>query len=458
MYEELPSGQEGQSSADQRHVYTVSRLNREVRDLLEHSFPLLWVEGELSNLAQPSSGHLYFSLKDDSAQVRCAMFRGNNRHLNFKPRDGMQVLLRARLSLYETRGDYQLIAEQMEEAGDGALRRAFEALKKRLAGEGLFDPQHKQPLPAIPQRIGVVTSPSGAAIRDIISVLKRRFPGLPVLVYPVAVQGTGAAAEIAAAIRQAGERQDCDVLIIARGGGSLEDLWAFNEEVVARAIYQCPIPVVSGIGHEIDFTIADFVADVRAPTPSGAAELASPDRNDWLQSLTALAGRLTVSLQRHLKHAQQGLRWLDKRLLQQHPGQRLKQRAQRLDDLEQRLLRGIQARLRHDRLRTDTAEARLQQHRPLTRIQHYATRFKHGEQQLHNSMLHILKQSRRQLIAVNRALETVSPQATLSRGYAIVRDTNGNIVRRAGDVMIGETIETRLGQGFLASTVEEVHD
>lgn len=262
-----------------REVFTVSQLNDEVRALLENQFPLIWVEGEISNLARPASGHLYFSLKDDAAQVRCAMFKMRNRLLDFQPENGQQVLLRTRVSLYPARGEFQLIVEHMEAAGDGALRRQFELLKRRLSEEGLFDPESKLPLPMVPERLGVITSPTGAAIRDILSVLKRRFPGIPVLIYPVPVQGAEAPAAIVKALRTAAARHECDLLIMARGGGSLEDLWAFNDEAVARAMHACPIPIVSGIGHEIDFTIADFVADQRAPTPSAAAELVSPGKS-----------------------------------------------------------------------------------------------------------------------------------------------------------------------------------
>ncbi|MGA7800973.1 MAG: exodeoxyribonuclease VII large subunit, partial [Gammaproteobacteria bacterium] len=288
-------------SLPQRDVYSVGRLNREVRAALEAGFALLWVEGELSNVARPASGHLYLTLKDAQAQVRCAMFRNRCQFLGFTPQNGMQVLVRARVSLYEPRGDFQLIIEHMEEAGDGALLRAFEALKQRLSKEGLFEEARKRPIPTLPRRVGVVTSPIGAAIRDILSVLRRRFPALPVLIYPVPVQGTDAAPQIAAAVRRASERADCDVLIVTRGGGSLEDLWAFNEELVARAIHDSAIPVVSGVGHEIDFTIADFVADRRAPTPSAAAELVSPDQAEWLAQLRALDARLLQRLQRHLQ-------------------------------------------------------------------------------------------------------------------------------------------------------------
>jgi exodeoxyribonuclease VII large subunit len=263
-----------------REIYSISELNSEARVLLEKRFPLIWVEGEISNLARPASGHIYFSLKDEAAQVRCAMFKMHNRLVNFQPKNGQQVLARVRISLYEARGEFQLIVEHMEETGDGALRRQFELLKQKLFEEGLFDEAHKQALPFLPTQLGVITSPSGAAIRDILSVLKRRFPGIPVLIYPVPVQGTEAPQAIVESIHSAAKCQDCDLLILARGGGSLEDLWAFNEETVARAINACPIPIVTGIGHEIDFTIADFVADYRAPTPSAAAEFISPDHTE----------------------------------------------------------------------------------------------------------------------------------------------------------------------------------
>ena len=282
----------------ERNVYSVSALNREVRLLIERGLGVIWVEGELSNLAQPSSGHWYFSLKDRDAQLRCAMFRQRNSSVGFTPRAGQQVLVRGRVSLYEPRGDYQFIAEHMEEAGVGALKREFERLKAKLAAEGLFAPELKRSLPRIPKRIGVVTSPTGAAIRDILHILARRFPPASVLIYPSPVQGEAAVPALIESLRLAGERRECDVLIVARGGGSLEDLWAFNDERLARAIRACPIPVVSGIGHEVDFTIADFVADVRAPTPSGAAELVVPDRKEWLDALARTARRCSRSSSR----------------------------------------------------------------------------------------------------------------------------------------------------------------
>jgi exodeoxyribonuclease VII large subunit len=436
-----------------RKIYSISELNREAREILEGNFPLLWVEGEISNLARPASGHIYFSLKDARAQVRCAMFRQRNRLLNFSPGNGMQVLARVRVSLYETRGDFQLLIEHMEEAGDGALRRAFEALKQRLYQEGLFDEAHKQPVPALPRRIGVVTSPTGAAIRDILTVLRRRFPAIPVLVYPVPVQGAVAAGEIAATLQLAAGRNECDVLILARGGGSLEDLWAFNEEQLARAIHACPLPVVCGVGHEIDVTIADFVADRRAPTPSAAAELVSPDQQELLARLDSLQQNLVTRMQSRLRQHRQRLDWLAKRL--QHPGQRLMRHAQRLDELESRLDNSLQGTLRHARARLAELYARLQQQTPrhrLARLEAMRRDLTHRlTQAMHNRQQH----ARQQLASGVRALEAVSPLATLSRGYAIVRRrTDGVLLRDARQAQVGDAVEAQLASGRLLCRVE----
>src|SRR5687768_17491538 len=352
----------------ERDVYMPGRLNREARALLERGLPSLWLEGEISNLSRPSSGHWYFSLKDESAQLRCAMFRQRNMMARFTPKDGMHVLTRGRVSLYEPRGEYQFIADHMEEAGEGVLRRRFEQLKSKLAAEGLFDTNRKKPLPRLPKRIGVVTSPTGAAVRDVLNILRRRFCTIPVLIYPVQVQGTSAAAQIAATIRMASARAECDVLIVARGGGSLEDLWSFNEEVVARAIFDCQIPIVSGVGHEVDFTIADFVADVRAPTPSGAAELVAPDCNEWTRSVEILGRRVRTAIVRGLASRQQRLVWLERRLAQVHPGVELRQKAQRLDELEQRLIRVARGGLQERRTTLMHLAAHLRQRSPALRV------------------------------------------------------------------------------------------
>src|SRR5262245_7640148 len=331
--------------AIERDIYTVSRLNKEVRLLLESGMPMLWLEGELSNFAAPASGHWYFSLKDANAQVRCAMWRQRNSQLRFRPKDGMLVLARARVGLYEPRGEYQLIVEHLEEAGEGALRREFEKLKAKLAAEGLFAAERKRALPGVPRRIGVVTSPTGAAIHDILRVLRARFPAAAVLVYPTAVQGAAAVPEIVRAIEAASRRADCDVLIVARGGGSLEDLWCFNDERVARALAACRIPTVSGVGHEVDVTIADFVADLRAPTPSAAALAVVPDRAAWLEALAQLETRFGGAMGRYLRARGLSVGAAAQRLQVSHPGAKLAQHAQRLDDLEQRLRLALRANL-----------------------------------------------------------------------------------------------------------------
>ena len=453
------SRQPGQSenSVTEREIYTVSGLTRDVRDILENNFPLIWIEGEISNLAQPSSGHIYFSLKDESSQVRCAMFRMRKRLLNFSPENGTQVLVRARVSLYEARGEFQLIIEHMEEAGDGALRRAFEQLKKQLEKEGLFDPDHKLPLPALPDCIGVITSPTGAAIRDILSILDRRFPSIPVKIYPVAVQGKSAADDIANMVRFAVNQKQCDVLILARGGGSLEDLWAFNEEPVARAIYDSDIPIVSAVGHETDFTIADFVADQRAPTPSAAAELVSPDRAEWIQGLVNTEQQLHKILRNILNQKQQTLFHLRKRL--QHPGRRLQMQSQRIDELEQRLHHAQHIHIRHLRARLITLCARLNQHTPVHKLNYYKTQSDNLTHRLNTSMKQQIQIKQQQLANTSRALDAISPLATLGRGYSIVRKwPEETLIQSSGDVSPGDKIEARLKNGRIICNVEQTLD
>jgi exodeoxyribonuclease VII large subunit len=442
--------------ADDRDIYTPARLNREARTLLERGFGNLWLEGELSNVSKPSSGHWYFSLKDESAQLRSAMFRQRNMLVNFAPKDGMHVLVRGRVSLYEPRGDYQFLVDVMEEAGEGALRRQFEQLKTKLAAAGLFAPEHKQKLPELPTRIGVITSPTGAAIRDILHILKRRFPSIPVLIYPVPVQGAAAAAQIAAAIRLADQREDCDVLIVARGGGSLEDLWSFNEEIVARAIFDCRIPLITGIGHEVDFTIADFVADVRAPTPSGAAELVVPDQQTWLQSLYVLQRRLVHGLRRHLLQHKQSFIYLQRRLQQVHPGVQLRQRAQRLDELEQRLLRAIKFDLHLRQRSLSTQTSRLQLQSPALRLANTRAQLQRLQTRMQTLLLAQHERLRSRLMIATRTLDTLSPLATLTRGYAIVSDSQGDVVIDAGKLQPGDAITARLAKGRVIATVNHV--
>lgn len=437
----------------QRQVFSVSELSTAARQLLEDNFPLIWVEGEISNLAQPASGHIYFTLKDPAAQMRCAMFRMRRSLLDFEPENGQQVLVRTRVSLYEARGDFQLIIEHMEEAGDGALRREYEAMKRRLRNEGLFEASHKQAIPALPRQIGVVTSPTGAAIRDILSVLKRRFPAIPVLIYPVPVQGQGAAEKIAQAIELANNRRECDVLLLSRGGGSLEDLWAFNEERLAHAIFKSRIPVVCAVGHEVDFTIADFVADVRAPTPSAAAELLSPDRQEWLLRLTGLQRRLSGSMQNRLRQTSQRLDWLSRRL--QSPGQRLARTRARVSELRQRQGSALQHLLQRRQHKLSQLQARLLQHTPAQRIAVLQERHSNLRERLHKAMQERLRYQAQKLVELSRALDAISPLATLGRGYALAqRVSDGELLRDASKVCIGEQIETRLARGKLVCRVE----
>jgi exodeoxyribonuclease VII large subunit len=415
---------------------TVSQLNRQVKSLLENGLTRLWIEGEISNIAKPASGHIYFSLKDDAAQVRAAFFRQRQRGPTIGLKNGDQVLVFGRVSIYEARGDYQLIVEQVEPAGEGALKRQFEVLKKMLAAEGLFDPDRKQGLPALPERIGVITSPTGAAIRDILSVLARRFPSIPVVVYPAAVQGDAAPAELIAALQTAVHRAECDVLIMGRGGGSLEDLWAFNDEKLARAIARSPLPIVSAVGHEVDFTIADFVADVRAATPSGAAELVVPDRDDWLRSINSIAARIARLGQRAVEDRGQTLDWLTRRLLQSSPEQTLLRQHERLRELRRRLLSAIQQCVSGQQPQLATLWHRLQ-----------------------NAGVRTISDCRHRLELAMRGLHAVSPLATLDRGYAIVEDvSSGKVLMNAADASPGDDIRARLAKGELVATVQTIED
>jgi exodeoxyribonuclease VII large subunit len=433
-------------------VYSVSELNRLARQLLEQDLPRMWVSGEISNLARPASGHLYFSLKDERAQIRCALFRGANRS-SFVPENGMQVLARGRVSLYEPRGDYQLIVDHLEAAGEGLLRRCLEELKQKLATAGLFDPARKQPLPALPRAIGVITSPSGAAVRDIVHILRRRFPAIPVIIYPVQVQGEQAKFDIVKAFETAVRRAECDVLILARGGGSLEDLWAFNEEIVAHAIAACPIPVVSGVGHEIDFTIADLVADVRAPTPSGAAELVVPDSRDWLRHLQALERRTVLASGRVLANTLTRQQQLAARLTRCHPGYQLRQNAQRLDELRHQLSAALTNRLALDALRIDNALHRLQRVSPVMQLRLATEHVTGARQRLAAAIRVSVTGAGSRLAVLSGRLQTVSPLSTLERGYALVLDAGGSVVRSTTQVRPGDPITARVADGLIKATV-----
>lgn len=436
-------------------IYTISRLNSEVRFILEDTFPMVWVEGEVSNFAAPNSGHWYFTLKDASAQVRCAMFKGHSRKLPFTPKDGMHVLIRARVSLYENRGEFQLIAEHMEERGEGKLRRAFELLKKKLEAAGLFDEAHKKPLPAFPTQIGVITSATGAAIRDILTVLKRRFPCVNVIIYPTLVQGDTAAPTIVKAIQTANRRKECDVLILSRGGGSLEDLWPFNEEIVAHAIHQSELPIISGIGHEVDFTIADFVADLRAPTPSAAAEIVTPDREEWQQILVRQKQQLCRLIRHHVQRYQQQLGWMQKSLQQQHPKRRLAEKMQRLDFCELTLVQSQTRLLNKRQGELNALHARLRHLAPTKLIFQRKHQLQAAEQSLQRLMQAHLNRQRTQLATSAAKLNALSPLGTLQRGYAIATHQN-HVLLEASDVKQGDEIQVRLFKGILECVVASI--
>ncbi len=441
-------------AAPPRHILTPSTLNRLVRGLLEDALPLVWIEGELSNVARPASGHLYFTLKDSGAQVRCAMFRPKSAALRFKPIDGMQVLLRARVGLYEPRGEFQLVAEHMEPAGEGALQREFERLKAQLDAEGLFDAARKRALPRYARRIGVVTSATGAAIRDVLSVLARRWPLAEVDVLPVPVQGREAPPAIVAMLKKASASARYDVLLVTRGGGSLEDLWAFNDEAVARAIHACAVPVVSAVGHEVDFSIADFVADLRAPTPSAAAELLVPDAQATLRHLRQLRQRLALLEQRRLQSLGQRVDHLFARLQAQRPQARLARDRERLAHLHHRLLAVLRERQQGERNRLERLHARLLARHPQQRLPLLRRQLAEQSQRLRHAIARQLERERHALEQTARTLQAVSPLATLERGYAILLDANGNVVRSTSGVEPGAGLQARLADGSLALRVE----
>jgi len=438
-------------------ILSPTRLNRLARELIEARFASIWVEGELSNVARPSSGHLYFTLKDGGAQVRCAMFKPRSTWLPFRPADGMHVLLRGRVSLYEPRGEFQLVAEHMEEAGEGALRRAFEALKARLSAEGLFDAAGKRAVPRWPRRIGVLTSPSGAAVRDVLSVLGRRFPLVPVDILPVPVQGPEAAPAIVAMLQAAARAGRHDVLLLTRGGGSIEDLWAFNDETLARTLRASPMPVVAAIGHETDFTIAEFAADLRAPTPSAAAELLVPDRADLERALA----RHRLQLQRCVRLAQerraQRLDQLWARLQAQHPRARLARARERLALLRARIVRAAQRDGERRAGRLARAAVGLRAGHPQQRLLRAAERSAGLRERLRAATGQALERRRRLLAELARTLHAVSPLATLERGYAILdQPATGGIVRSVAQVRPDDRVRARLADGLLELRVEQV--
>jgi exodeoxyribonuclease VII large subunit len=438
---------------------TVSQLNRQVKSLLESHFDYVWVEGEVSNFVAPSSGHWYFSLKDGNAQVRCAMFSARNQRVKFTPRNGDAIRLRCRVSLYEGRGEFQLLVEHLEHAGAGALQAAFDKLKAKLLAEGLFDSARKRALPESVAQLGVITSPTGAAIHDILTVLRRRCPTIAVFLLPVAVQGEAAAGQIASAIERANRWQregkiHLDALIVGRGGGSLEDLWAFNEEIVARAIAASGLPIVSAVGHEVDFSIADMVADHRAPTPSAAAELLSPDMREWQQRLQGAEQGLVRLVQRKLASTTTHVSHLRQRL--KHPGAQLREQAQRVDDLEQRLLRAQKHLLFRHHSRLALLQSRFMTQSPLPRVQRLQRDAQQWRYRLDAAMQQRLEQAGSRLAHLAQMLDSLSPLGTLQRGYAIVTDSSGKVLRDASLVAIGDEVSARLASGRLDLRVTKV--
>ena len=448
----------GMNDAVTGEILSPSQLNALARSLLEDTFPLVFVEGELGNVSRPASGHLYFTLKDARAQVRCALFKPKSQWLPFQPREGMKVLARGRLTLYEARGDYQLILDTLEEAGEGALRRAFEQLRARLQAEGLFDPARKRPLPEYVRRLAVITSPSGAAVRDVLSVLSRRFPLVEVDVLPVPVQGEAAAAQIAAMLRRAAGSGRYDAILLARGGGSLEDLWAFNDEALARTIAGSPVPVVSAIGHETDFSLSDFAADLRAPTPSVAAELLVPNRVDLAQRLAGLRRRL-VALQAHrLQRLAQRNDRAALRLAALRPQARLQAYARRREDALRRLHAAWQLRLQRDRATLRHARAVLQATRPQRRLLALHERLDALRARPQAALARRLQREALRLRGIARSLEAVSPLATIARGYAILQHPDGRIVRSVHDAAAGDRLDARLHDGHLPLRVDASGD
>jgi len=444
------------SSLQSPAIFTVTRLNQTVRSLLEREMGQVWITGEISNFTQPASGHWYFTLKDDTAQVRGAMFRNSNRRVTFRPQHGQQVLVRASVTLYDPRGDYQIIVESMQPAGEGLLQQKYEQLKAALSAEGLFDQQFKQPLPTPAHCIGVITSKTGAALHDILHVLRRRDPSLPVVIYPTAVQGDDAPGQIVRAIELANARQECDVLIVGRGGGSLEDLWSFNDERVARAIFASRIPVVSAVGHETDVTIADFVADLRAPTPSAAAEIVSRNQTELLRQIQSAQQRLEMAMDFFIANRTRRFTQLNHRLQQQHPQLRLARQQTVLEKLRQRMRVAMDSQLKQASQRQRRVAQRLNQQNPQPRIWRAQTRIQQLEYRLAESLRAQLSVTRERFGKAVTHLEAVSPLSTLARGYSVTTAADGKVLKQAKQVKTGDTLTTRLADGWVESEVKSV--
>ena len=435
-------------------IISVTELNKLAKSLLENGIPKLWIEGEISNLARPASGHIYFSLKDETSQIRCAWFKQRQLINANDISNGMKMLALGKISLYQPRGDYQFIIEKMEAAGEGDLKRKYEELKQKLFNEGLFDREKKLEIPKLPKKIGVVTSPSGAAIRDVLSILKRRFPLLPIVIFPIAVQGDNAAPDIENALKNANLRADCDVLILTRGGGSLEDLWAFNEEIVARAIHVSKIPIISAIGHETDTTIADFVSDIRAPTPSGAAEIVTPDQNELLKLLKTLFGRIEHETNQYINSKSQSMDWLSKRLSQSNPIMTVRKQIEISGNLRKLLFSSIGRNLSLHSKAVDGLKFKLNSSSPKLEIQKAISHLSEMQLKITTSSKSSVTKLNSQLTALGKTLDSLSPLKTLDRGYAVARDSKTKkIISNSEKVSINSQIDIKLAKGEIAAKV-----
>jgi exodeoxyribonuclease VII large subunit len=436
-----------------QHILQVSELTKKVRFILESELNTVWLTGEISNFVSASSGHWYLSLKDSKSQVRCAMFKGNNRRVRLQPRNGQQVLVRAKVSLYEPRGDFQLIIEQMEDAGEGILRQQYEQLKNKLNALGVFSQTHKQAIPEHIQRVGIITSPTGAAVKDILSVLKRRNPNINAIIYPALVQGEYASNDICHAITLANTRQECDVLIVGRGGGSLEDLWPFNEESVVQAIYDSNLPIISAVGHEVDTTLSDYVADLRAATPSAAAELVASDSIELLDKITALEQRLIHAISRKATILLQQKNHLQHRLAQVHPEQQLLVQQQKHDELSQRLAKVIQRLILQSAQQPKQLQQRLKQLSPLKVITKQQNQIKQQEQRLINAMQNTLQHKRESFVHLIEQIQLVSPLATIARGYSITRSKNNEVIKSIAQVALDDEVTIQVSDGSIKAKV-----
>lgn len=440
-------------------IISVTELNKLAKSLLENGIPKLWIEGEISNLARPASGHIYFSLKDETSQIRCAWFKQRQSINANDISNGMKMLALGKISLYQPRGEYQFIIEKMETAGEGDLKRKYEELKQKLFNEGLFDREKKLQIPKLPKKIGVITSPSGAAIRDVLSILKRRFPLLPIVIFPITVQGDNAAPDIENALKKANLRADCDVLILTRGGGSLEDLWAFNEEIVARAIHTSKIPIISAIGHETDTTIADFVSDIRAPTPSGAAEIVTPDQSELLNLLETTSRRIEHETNQYINSKSQSMDWLSKRLSQSSPLMTVRKKIEISGNLRKLLFSSIGHNLSFHTKAVDNFKFRLNSSSPTLKIQRAISHLSEMQLKITASTKSSLTKFNSQLTALGKTLDSLSPLKTLDRGYAVARDSKTKkIISNSEKVSINSRIDIKLAKGEIAAKVIERKD